>query len=103
MDPFLNSGVSLAILHLSGKVDSFIDKLIISQIGFSNTSALSFKNLGDISSISGALETSKQHNNFLIVSPAIQRSSNFSNKYEEGLSGIRSEIITLNGGKELFY
>ena len=24
-------------------------------------------------------------------------------KYEEVLSGVRSEIITLNGGKELFY
>ena len=26
-----------------------------------------------------------------------------SDKYEEVLSGIRSEIKTLNGGKELFY
>ena len=42
-DPFLNSGVSLAILNLSGKVDSFIDKLVISQIVFINTCASSFK------------------------------------------------------------
>ena len=67
MDPFLNSRVSLVILHLSGKVDSFIDKLIMSQIGFANTSAPSFKNPRDISSIPRALETSKQNNNFLVV------------------------------------
>ena len=78
MDPFLNSGVSLAILHLSGKVDSFTDKFIISQIGFANTSVPSFKNLGDISSFPGDLETSKQHNNFLMVSSVMQTSSNFS-------------------------
>ena len=37
---------------------------MISQIGFVNTSVPSFKNLGDISSIPGALETSRQHSNF---------------------------------------
>ena len=78
LDTRLNSGVSLAILHLSGKNDSFIDKLIISQLGFGNTSVPSFKNLEDISYIPGALETSKQHNNFLMVSSVIQTSSNFS-------------------------
>ena len=78
MDPLLNSGVSLAILHLSGKVDSFIDKLIISQIGLANTYAPSFKNLGDISSIPVALETSKEHNNFLLVSSVIHTCLNFS-------------------------
>lgn len=78
MDPFLISGDSLAMLHLSGKVGSFIDKFIISQIGFSNTSAPSFKNLGDISSIPGSLETSKQHSQFLIVYSVTQTSSNLS-------------------------
>ena len=78
MDPSLNSGASLAILHLSGKVASFIDKLIVSQIGFANTSGPSFKNLGYISSIPGALETSEQRSNFLMVSSVIQTSSNFS-------------------------
>ena len=78
MDSSLNSSTSLAILHLSGKVASFIDKLIVSQIGLANISAPSFKNLGYISSIPGALETSEQHNNFLMVSSVIQTSLNFS-------------------------
>ena len=46
--PFLNSGVNLAIFHLSGKVDNFIDKFMTSKIPFVNTSAPSFKNLQDI-------------------------------------------------------
>ena len=78
LDLFLNSDVTWAILNLSGKFDSFIDKLIISQIGFANTSAPSLKKLGTILSIPGALETCKQHNNFLMASSVIQTSSNFS-------------------------
>ena len=59
-NPHLNNGIKLAILRLSGKVDNFIGKFMISQIGFVSTSAPSFKNLGDISSIPGTLETSRQ-------------------------------------------
>ena len=74
----MNCFFNLAILHLSGKVDSFIDKLMISELGFASTSAPSFKNLEGISSIPGALETSKQHSSFLVMFSVMYRRSNFS-------------------------
>ena len=64
---FLNNGINLAILHLSGKVDNFIDKFMISQIGFVNTAAPYFKNLEDISFIPGGLETSRQSSNLSVM------------------------------------
>ena len=65
-------------MNLHGKVDNFIDKFMISQIGFFNTSTPSFKNLGDISSIPGALETSRRRRNLLVMSSVMHKSSNFS-------------------------
>ena len=47
-------------------------------MGFASISAPSFKNLEGISSIPGALETSKQHSSFLVTSSVMHRSSNFS-------------------------
>ena len=47
---------------------------MISQIGFVNTSAPSFKNLEGISSIPGTLETSRQHSNLLVMSSLIHKS-----------------------------
>ena len=47
-------------------------------MGFASISAPSFKNLEGISSIPGALETSKQHSSFLVMFSVMHRSSNFS-------------------------
>ena len=63
---------------LSGEEDNFIDKLMMSQIGFVNTLAPSLKNVEDISSIPGALETSRQRINLLVMYYVIRKSSNFS-------------------------
>ena len=43
--PFLKRGLSLACLHLSGKIDKRMDKLHICVNGVARTLAPSFKNL----------------------------------------------------------
>ena len=53
--PFLKRGLSLACLHLSGKVDKCIDKLHICVNGVARTLAPSFKNLPAILSKLAAL------------------------------------------------
>ena len=50
---------SIANLHLSGKVDNFIDKLIWSHGDAANNFAPTFKNFEELSSNPGALEESR--------------------------------------------
>ena len=66
--PFLKTGFNLAILHSSGKVDNFIDKLIIFLKGRANASAPSLRNFAGIWFIPAALMVSRLSKNFLITS-----------------------------------
>ena len=51
LDPFLNNGLSFAILQPSGKADVEIDRLQIWEMGNAKFFAPSFKNFPDILSI----------------------------------------------------
>ena len=56
VDPFLNSGFSLACLHLFGKADKVIDRLQIWVKGIAKTVDPSFKNFPAILSRPAAFE-----------------------------------------------
>ena len=62
--PFLNIGFNLAILHSSGKVDSFIDEFIMFLKGRANTSAPSLKHFAEIWFIPVALLTAQKNEVF---------------------------------------
>ena len=68
--------MSFAFLHLSGKLDNIIDKMVHS--GCANISAPSSKYLEEVASKQGASWTSRQLNNFTVVPLTILRISNFS-------------------------
>ena len=83
-----------------------IDKKLYKDIDFSYIGYITIKKFGDCENIHSVnslyliIRSSTGHfkendEKYLIF--------DLTDKYEEVLSGIRSEIKTLNGGKELFY
>ena len=59
LEPFLNNGLSFAILQASGNVDLQIERLQICNIGTARIFALSFRNFPDMLSITEALFASR--------------------------------------------